>query len=414
MVTEIATFRRARFAVTLAFAAHGTFGTAWVARIPQIKEHLGLSAGSMGVALLGAPVGVVIAVRFAGRIVARWGSRATTIGGGLAGAASLVPLGLAWNLPALIFALLLMGASLGLMDVAMNAQGVAVERGYGRPLMSGLHGSFSIGTLVAALVGSGMAQAGVPVALHMAGATAVLAVLIVVGCRELLDPSHDTLDAAPVPDDRPDGRPSGAAAAVRASRWPLLMLGVIGLCSFVGEGAMADWSAVYLREDLGTGPGLAGLGFAGCAVAMTLGRLAGDRVVARFGPVPVLRAGSLFAALGLGLGLAAGHPAAAVCGFTVFGLGVAVVAPVTFSAAGNVPGVPAATGISRVTGVGYLGLLGGPPVIGFVAQGVGLAWALAVPVGLVGLIVLLAPAAGTAASASAPASAAADAAAPER
>ncbi|TYK48127.1 MFS transporter [Actinomadura decatromicini] len=410
MVTEIATFRRARVAVTLAFAAHGTFGTAWVARIPQIKEHLGLSAGMMGVALLGAPVGVVIAVRFAGRIVARWGSRATTIGGGLAGAASLVPLGLAWDLPALIVALLLMGASLGLMDVAMNAQGVAVERGYGRPLMSGLHGAFSIGTLVAALVGSGMAQAGAPVPMHLAGAAAVLAVLIAVGCRDLLDPSHDTLDAVPVPDDRP----SGTAAAVRASRWPLLMLGVIGLCSFVGEGAMADWSAVYLREDLGTGPGAAGLGFAGCAVAMTLGRLAGDRVVARFGPVPVLRAGSLLAALGLGLGLAAGHPAAAVCGFTVFGLGVAVVAPVTFSAAGNVPGVPAATGISRVTGVGYLGLLGGPPVIGFVAQGVGLTWALAVPVGLVGLIVLLAPAAGTAASASAPATAAADAAAPER
>ncbi|TYB43695.1 MFS transporter [Actinomadura chibensis] len=386
------------------------FGTAWVARIPQIKEHLGLGAGAMGVALLGGPVGVVVAVRFAGRIVARRGSRATTIGGGLAGAASLVPLGLAWNLPALIVALLLMGASLGLMDVAMNAQGVAVERGYRRPLMSGLHGSYSIGTLAAALAGSGMAQAGVPVPLHLAGAAAVLAVLVAVGCRDLLDPSHDTLDAAPVADDRP----AGTAAAARASRWPLLMLGVIGLCSFVGEGAMADWSAVYLREDLGAGPGLAGLGFAGCAVAMTLGRLAGDRVVARFGPVPVLRAGSLLAAAGLGLGLAAGHPAAAVGGFTVFGLGVAVVAPVTFSAAGNVPGVPAASGISRVTGVGYLGLLGGPPVIGFVAQGVGLGWALAVPVGLVGLIVLLAPAAGTAASASAPATTAADAAAPER
>ncbi|MEV4007728.1 MFS transporter [Actinomadura sp. NPDC049753] len=387
MVTEkITTLSRARGAVTLAFAAHGLLGAAWVARIPQIKEHLGLSEGAMGVALLGAPVGVVAAVRFAGRIVGRWGSRATTVAAGAAGALALVPLGLAWNLGALILSLLLMGASLGLMDVAMNAQGVAVERGYGRPLLSGLHGSYSIGTLLAALAGSAAAHAGVPVPLHLAVAAAALIALVAFGCRGLLDRSADEY---PEPDE-------DAPASARSPRWPLVMLGVIGLCSFVGEGAMADWSAIYLRENLGTGPGVAGLGYAGCAVAMTVGRLTGDQVVARFGPVPVLRGGSLVAALGLGLGLAAGDPTAAVAGFTLFGLGVAVVAPVTFSAAGNVPGVPPAAGISRVTGVGYLGLLGGPPVIGFIAQGVGLTWALAVPVALVGLIVLLAPAAVTA------------------
>ncbi|GGP92540.1 MFS family permease [Actinomadura coerulea] len=387
MATEkITTLARARVAVTLAFAAHGLLGAAWVARIPQIKEHLGLSEGAMGVALLGAPVGVVAAVRFAGRIIGRWGSRATTIAAGAAGALALVPLGLSWNLGGLILSLLLMGASLGLMDVAMNAQGVAVERGYGRPLMSGLHGSYSIGTLLAALAGAAAAHAGVPVAPHLAVAAALLIALLAFGCRGLLDRSADELPA-PAED---------APAPSRSPRRPLVLLGVIGLCSFVGEGAMADWSAIYLRENLGTGPGVAGLGYAGCAVAMTVGRLTGDQVVARFGPVPVLRGGSLVAALGLGLGLAAGDPTAAVAGFTLFGLGVAVVAPVTFSAAGNVPGVPPAAGISRVTGVGYLGLLGGPPVIGFVAQGVGLAWALAVPVALVGLIVLLAPAAATA------------------
>lgn len=171
---------------------------------------------------------------------------------------------------------------------------------------------------------------------------------------------------------------------------------MIGLCSFVGEGAMADWSAVYLRETLDTGPGVAGLGYAGCAVAMTVGRLVSDRVVARFGPVLVLRLGALVAALGLGLGLLAGNPVAAVAGFTLFGLGVAPVAPVTFSAAGNLSGVPAASGIARVTAVGYLGLLGGPPVIGFIAQGVGQTWALGVPVLLVGMIVLLAGATATA------------------
>ena len=402
MVTDtIATLGRARIAVTVAFVAHGLLAAAWVVRIPQIKEHLGLSEGSMGVALLGAPVGVVIAVRFAGRIIASRGSRATTIAAGIVCAGALVPLGLAWNLGALILALLLLGASLGLMDVAMNAQGVAVERGYGRPLMSGLHGAYSIGTLAAALAGSGAAQAGVPVPVHLAAAAVVLAALVAVGCRGLLDRSADAVPVPaepPEPPERDERSAPDAAAAAPSSRWLPAMLGVIGLCSFVGEGAVADWSAIYLREDLCTGPGFAGLGYAGCAVAMTVGRLAGDRVVARFGAVPVLRAGSLTAALGLGLGLAAGHPAAAVCGFTIFGLGAAVVAPVTFSAAGNIPGVPAAAGISRVTGLGYLGLLGGPPVIGFVAQGVGLGWALAVPVGLVGLIFLLAPATASAKS----------------
>ncbi|MDL4771359.1 MULTISPECIES: MFS transporter [Thermomonosporaceae] len=387
MVTQTIKLGRARAAVTVAFLAHGLLGAAWVARIPQIKEHLGLSDGSLGLALLGAPVGVTVAVRFAGWTVARWGSRATTITAGLVVAVSLVPLGFAWNLGSLICALVLMGGSLGLMDVAMNAQGVAVERRYGRPLMSGLHGAYSIGTLGAALAGSAAAHGHVPVALHLGVAAVVIAAVLLLGCRGLLDRSADEM---------PEQDAGGPSAGARAGRWTLALLGVIGLCSFVGEGAMADWSAVYLRETLDTGPGVAGLGYAGCAVAMTVGRLAGDRVVARFGPVLVLRLGALVAALGLGLGLLAGNPVAAVAGFTLFGLGVAPVAPVTFSAAGNLSGVPAASGIARVTAVGYLGLLGGPPVIGFIAQGVGQTWALGVPVLLVGMIVLLAGATATA------------------
>ena len=430
--------RRARTAVTVAFLLHGLIGAAWVVRIPQIKRDLGLSEGALGIALLGAPVGVVLAVRFAGWTVARWGSRATTLGAGVAAALALAPLGLAWDLGSLICALVLVGGSLGLMDVAMNAQGVAVERRYGRPLMSGLHGVYSVGTLGAALVGSAAAHRGVPVPVHLCAAGAVLAVALPLFCRGLLDRSADVTpdpaadaavhaagtdghagaDALGVPETARGqggggragiettgtGTGTGArvragapvASAVRAGRWTLALLGVSGLCSFVGEGAMADWSAVYLRESLDTGAGAAGLGYAGCAVAMAAGRLSGDRFVARFGPVRVLRCGALVAALGLGAGLLAGHPAAAVAGFTLFGLGIAPVAPVTFGAAGNLPGVPSARGISRVTAVGYLGLLGGPPVIGFVAQGVGLGWALAVPVALVALIVVLGGAAASA------------------
>ncbi|MEV4254592.1 MFS transporter [Spirillospora sp. NPDC049652] len=411
-----AELRSARRAVTVAFLVHGLAAAAWVARIPQIKEHLGLSAGTLGLALLGSPIGVVVSTRIAGRAVARWGSRAVVLVSGTAAALTPVALGLSVNLPMLVCALVLLGGSLGLMDVAMNAQGVAVERGYGRPIMSGLHGAFSVGSLIAAMLGAVAAHAHVPVGVHLSVLGVLFAALQLVGCRGLLDRSHPHLDEPPhtdlsealpaVPSGKDDSAPadtdaSGGATRDRAGTRDgggkgmgagllLALLGVIGLCSFVGEGAMADWSAVYLKESLGSGAGFAGLGYAGCAVAMTIGRLTGDRVVGRFGAVPVLRAGSLVACAGLGGGLAIGHPWAAVAGFTLFGLGVAVVAPVTFSAAGNLPGIPAAHGIARVTAVGYLGLLGGPPVIGFIAQGVGLPWALAVPAALSGMIVLLA------------------------
>lgn len=387
--------RTARRAVTVAFLVHGLAAAAWVARIPQIKEHLGLSAGTLGLALLGSPVGVVLATRVAGRTVARWGSRGTVLVSGTAAALAPVALGLAVDLPTLVCALVLLGASLGLMDVAMNAQGVAIERGYGRPILSGLHGVYSIGTLVAAVVGSAAAHAHVPVGVHLSVLGVLFAVLLLTGARGLLDRSNPHLDEEPataLSSPLADG-PAPAKSEARPAKgtgFLLALLGVIGLCSFVGEGAMADWSAVYLKESQGTGAGFAGLGYAGCAVAMTAGRLAGDRIVGRFGAVRVLRAGSLVACAGLGGGLAAGEPWAAVTGFTLFGIGVAVVAPVTFSAAGNLPGIPAAHGIARVTAVGYLGLLGGPPVIGFVAQAVGLPWALAVPAVLAGMIVLLA------------------------
>jgi MFS family permease len=393
------TLGRARISVTIIFLALGLSSTAWVARVPDIKRDLDLSAGALGVALLGAPVGLVLAVRFAGWAVARFGSRAVTVASGVAGALSLVPLGLSWNLGSLTASFVLIGAASGLMDVGMNAQGVAVERGYGRPVMSGLHAAYSIGGLGSALAGSAAAHLRVPVGPHMALCTALLLVLVFSGGRGLLGPSADAVPEPVTGLDGLDGRDGDRerpASAARTGRWTLALLGVIGLCSFVGEGAMADWSAVYLRETLGSDPGIAGLGFAGFSVAMVLSRLAGDRLVARFGPVAVLRTGAVVGTAGLVAGLLAGHPAAAVAGFTVFGLGVSPVAPVTFSAAGSLPGVPAATGLSRVTAVGYSGLMAGPPVIGFVAEGAGLAWALAVPAALAALIAVLAGATATA------------------
>jgi MFS family permease len=368
---------------------NGLVATAWVARIPQVKERIGLDDGTLGAVLLGAPAGIVLAVRFAGKVAARWGERATILASGTVVALSLVPLGLAWNLPSLVAALVLFGGSLGMMDVAMNAQGIAVERGYRRPLMSGLHGAFSLGTIGGALSGSLAAAWAIPVGAHLALMAIALTAVVWTVCRgpvvrsSIADHQHAN-DLAGAP------RSLEPAGPRLAHRWLLARLGLIGLCAFIGEGAMADWSAVYLRETLRVAPGVAGLGYAGCAAFMTTGRLTGDAVVARWGPSRVLRVGSGVAALGLAAGLVAGRPAAAILGFSLFGLGVAVVAPVTFGAAGNLPGVPSATGISRVTTIGYLGMLGGPPVIGLLAQAAGLEWALLVPAGLAGIISMLA------------------------
>jgi predicted MFS family arabinose efflux permease len=377
--------RAARLGVTLIFFVHGAIYANWVPRIPLIKRELGLSDGDFGIALLGSPVGVVLGVRLASWASARWGSRLVAWMASLATCAALVTIGAAWNAVSLSVALLLVGASLGVMDVAMNAQGVAVERGYGRPLMSGLHGSYSVGGLAGALAGSAAAHFGVRPVIHFAVAAGVLACVAWFGSLRLLVAA----DEGTAHEEERVGRRRGFLAGYGA----VVLLGLIGLCSFVGEGAVADWSSVYLRDDLSVSAGVAGLGYAGCSVAMAVGRLSGDRIVARFGPVAVLRVGGFVAAVGLGAGLLAHAPWAAIAGFTLFGIGVAPVAPITFSAAGNLPGVPASTAISRVTGVGYLGFLGGPPVIGQVADRTGLAWALAIPAALAALILPMASAA---------------------
>ncbi len=370
--------RAARRAVFVVFLCFGADYANLAPRLPQLKHALALSDGALGVALLGAPVGTVCAVRIAGWAIGRWGSRRVTRCGAMVMSASLVLPALAWNAGTLAAALFVLGAGLGTTDVAMNSQGVAVERAIGRPIMSGLHGAYSVGSLAGALLGSASAHLGVSPLAHFTVIAAVLCTTVWCGSGALLREDD------PAPEPARDGRRHGA--------WSLtvVLLGVIGLCSFLGEGSVDNWSSVYLRDGLGAGAGVAGLGFAGCALAMAVVRLTGDRLVARFGRVAMLRLGALVSALGLAAGLWLDNEVAAIAGFTAFGAGAALVAPVTFSAAGNLPGVPSGAAISYVTGIGYLGLLVGPPVIGFTAEAVGLRGALVIPAVLAAVIVLLA------------------------
>jgi len=397
----------------VAFLVNGAAIANWVPRVPAVKAALDTSDGPLGLALLGLGVGAAVALLAAGRVVARFGSRPVTRVAGIALCAALVGPGLAGSLPMLALSLALFGAASGLMDVAMNAHGALVERYYGRPVMASLHGLWSVGGLVGAVTGGLAARAGWTPARHFAVAALCLGAMLVAGTWRLLPASLDVAPAGlPDPPGHPPGvprTPPGAAASGprgRAERrrgsgmpWsrPLLLLGVVGFSSFFGEGSAHDWSAIYLHDVLGTSPGMAAAGFAAFSLAMATVRFGGDRLSARFGPVRLVRASGLVAAVGFGLGLLAHQPVAGVVGFALLGVGLACVVPVTFSAAGHLGGGLAGVAISRVAAISYLASFAGPPVIGLVADVVGLSVALAIPVVLAGVVALSARAVATAA-----------------
>ena len=381
--------------MSVAFLVNGAAIANWVPRIPAVKAALHTTDGPLGLALLGLGVGAAAALLAAGRVVASYGSRPVTRAAGIAVCVALLGPGLAGNLPALALSLALFGAASGLMDVAMNAHGSLVERGYGRPVMASFHGLWSVGGLVGAVTGGLAARAGWSPARHFAVAALCLAVLLVAGTWRLLPASLDVAPAGP----RPAAQDGGTRRRGRGMAWsrPLLLLGVVGFSSFFGEGSAHDWSAIYMHDVLGTSPGMAAAAFAAFSLAMASVRFGGDRLSARFGPVRLVRACGLVAAAGFGLGLLAHQPLAGVAGFALLGVGLACVVPVTFSAAGHLGGGLAGVAISRVAAVSYLATFAGPPIIGLVADQVGLSVALAIPVALAGVIALCAGAVGTAA-----------------
>ena len=351
------------------------FGS-WAVRIPAVQERLDLGEGLLGLALLGMAAGSLVSMPLAGGLVSRLGSRPVVGATGL-GFFLALPL-LAWSpslallMPALAFA----GASGGSLDVSMNAHAVAVEKGQGRPIMSSFHAAFSLGGLAGAAVGGAVAAWGVGVAPHLAGVSALSLAAFALAYLRML----------PADEDRGE---CGEPAFARPTR-ALAGLGVISFCVLLGEGAMADWSAVYLKGTLGTGPGFAAAGFAAFSAAMVAGRLLGDRVTARFGPVALVRAGAAISATGLGISLAVAHPAAALVGFACAGLGFSIIFPTALSAAGRTKDSATGPAIAAVATAGYFGFLVGPPSIGFVAEGVGLGGALFIVVALSATIVVLA------------------------
>jgi MFS family permease len=375
------------------FAVLGVANGVWLARIPAVKEHLHLTDGVLGLALLAAPAGLVAAAPAAGRIVQRSGSRRPVTIAGTCVAVVTIALGLAPSLPLLMLALLAFGLAGGMLDVGMNSQAVLVERGAGRPLMTSFHACYSFGGLAGALLGGIGAWAAVSPALNFAAVCVPLAVLAVLAGRWLLaEPPGADPEALVVagPDgvvlEDQAGDPGPHRARMTMALWLLALLAV---CSLLGEGAADGWSAVYLRDNLGASAGLAALAYAGFSVAMAFGRLSGDRLALRFGAARLMRCCGLVAAGGLTLALLSGNAAGAIAGFAIFGAGLSSTFPLLLSAAGNADPARPAHGIARVAGLGYVGMLGGPVLIGGLASAFGLQRALAVPV-LLALIIFAA------------------------
>jgi MFS family permease len=367
-----------RRALTLVFFLAGLAISSWAPHIPGVRSDLGLSAGALGIALLGLPVGALSAQPLVGAVTVRVGSRPVVLVALLVYSAALVLPVLAPSGVLLFAALVLMGVGAGALDVSMNVQGSALEQMMGRPILSSLHAAYSFGTLAGAANGTLAEVAGIDPALHL-GVTAALLALAGVACaRRLLPADEDAERGGPL-----FARPTRALAA----------LGAIGFCVALAEGAAMDWSAVYVRDSLSASAGVAGAAFVAFSAAWAGTRLVADRLRARWGSPGLLRRGGLLAAAGFAAGLAGHSPPSAIAGFACLGAGVAAGFPVMIGAAGRTPGFASAAAIAAVSTTAYAGFMAGPPLIGLLAEVIGLSAALSLLVLLALALALLAPAA---------------------
>jgi MFS family permease len=382
--------RRNRIAAALLFLLYGTLIGTWTARIPAVKAQLELSDGRLSIALVGLALGAVTGMQLSGRLVDRYGSRRIMLPAALVDGCFLLPVALAPSLVTLTLALFVFGTVHGVLNIAMNARGVEIERVAERPIMSSFHAVYSLGGFLGAVLGGAAAWAG-------AGPLGTFAAVAALGAGLAGWAARWSTMAGPSPSASPAGSsPVGSPPVREGAGKPgvvalsgVLPLGLLALCALVGEGAAADWSTVYLRDSLNSTEGFAAAAFAAFFIAMTAGRLTGDRLAARFGAVRLVRACGLLAAGGLGVALLVSHPVAGVIGFGCLGAGLSCVAPQVFSAAGHRNPQRPAQAIARVASIGWVGFFTGPVIIGGAAETVSLPVALALPV-LLALVVALA------------------------
>lgn len=349
------------------FLVHGLVVSTWVSRIPAIKSVLGLSNGILGLTLLSSAFGAVLFIPVVGILIVQYGSKKVVVVSAVTFCLCLIPIAASPNVYVLAVSLFVYGAFAAAMDVSMNAQGVEIEHALGKPTMSRFHGMFSLGGMVGAGVGGFIAAHGIAPLPHFA-VSAVLNAAGTLGVMPFLLQTHSD--------------PQSGEHRLPFNRIPpvLFALSAIGFCILLSEGAMADWTAVYLRQNLRAGEGTAAAGYAVFSASMATFRFVGDWITARLGPLATVRTASLVAAFGLTFALAVPKAGWSMPGFAIAGAGFSVIIPLVFGGGGRVIGIKPGAGIATVTGIGYVGFIVGPPAIGFASDLVTLRYALGIVV----------------------------------
>ncbi len=359
----------ARKASLLIFLVCGIGLSCWAPMVPFAKINLGLDDAALGVVLLSLGLGAILVMPFTGMFINKYGSRKVTLT-----AASVIALILPLLLQAtsaiqLSMALFIFGAAIGSIDVAMNSHAVLVQNRYGRPIMSSFHGLFSVGGLMGSIGLGFLIKLGLPPTTAAISISILLFVIAASQYKNLFPHSEEE---------------TVESFSFVLPRGPVLVLGLMCFVFFLAEGALLDWSAVFLQFNRNFDPSLSGLGFASFSVAMAIMRLTGDKIVHRIGSSKVVLYGALLSAAGYFVAVLIPWPGTALIGFVLVGLGAANVVPVFFTAAGNIPNVPTSVSIPAVTTLGYAGQLAGPALIGFLAE----ATSLPVALGFVGILLL--------------------------
>jgi fucose permease len=357
--------RAAAWATRANFFYSGFLFATWGVHVPTVREHYGLGEQALAMAMLAAGVGALAGLTQAGRAIGRLGAKPVTLASGLVVAACVAALLLTKDYTVLVATMVAFGIASGLLDVAINAEATELEHVTQRKLMSGFHGMFSLGGMAGAAAGSALLAAGVAPQAHLWG-VALAGALALGGATALMLPF------------KPEA--GGESAGFSLPRGSLLLLGVLAALGLIAEGAMYDWSVLYMHRELGSPQQQAALAYASFSAAMAAARFGGDWVRQRIEPAGLMRWSAALSAAAMAATLLIGQPWVALVGFALVGVGMANVVPVLFSAAARVPGTTPAHGIAAVSSVGYLGFMVGPPLIGVVAQRSSLAMALSLVV----------------------------------
>ncbi|MFJ6894283.1 MFS transporter [Streptomyces hokutonensis] len=355
--------RGARIATFVYFSLCGTLMGTWVVNIPAVEERVGITHATLGGLLVLLGLGAFIGMQVAGPLTDRLGARVVVPATGVLGSAALVLPGLPRDPWTLAGALLVFGFCNGCLDVSMNAHAVHVEKAYGRPVMSAFHATFSVGGVLAAVVGAATASAGLSPAAGMAVMGALGIATALISARALLPTAPIPVKAETGPVPAPERRRTGRR---------IWILAALALMVMLCEGAANDWSALHLKDVLGAPASTAAFAYGTFAATMTIGRLLADRLVARFGSMAILRYGAATAGVGITIVTVAPWIWAAFAGWALFGLGLSGCVPQLFSAAGHADPAAAGANVSRVAGLGYVGMLAGPAVIGWLTHMVAL------------------------------------------